>query len=59
VTYDYECTACLHTWQIEQKISECPVRDCPKCKQEAARRLISGSGAFVLNGKGWFKTGGY
>jgi len=28
------------------------------CGQDLLRRLIS-SGAFVLQGKGWFKTGGY
>jgi len=57
-TYDYECTACKATWEEQQKISEDPLKVCPKCNAEAAKRLIS-SGNFSLSGKGWFKTGGY
>jgi len=58
MTYEYECTACKHTWETEQRITAAPVKTCPKCKKQKARRLISKS-AFVLNGEGWFKSGGY
>jgi len=59
VTYEYECTACHHEWESEQKITAAPLRTCPKCAKATAKRLISGKGAFVLNGEGWFKSGGY
>jgi putative FmdB family regulatory protein len=59
MTYEYECTACKHAWEIEQKITEPALTECPKCQQSTARRLISSSGAFTLTGDGWFKTGGY
>jgi putative FmdB family regulatory protein len=66
MTYEYECTACHHTWEAEQKITDKPLIICPKCAKnkkvvnpQTAKRLISGKGAFVLNGEGWFKSGGY
>ena len=57
-TYEYECDACKHQWEVEQAIVEQPLTECPACKAQKAKRLIS-SGAFLLSGKGWFKTGGY
>jgi putative FmdB family regulatory protein len=60
MTYEYHCTdpACQHAWEAEQKISEIALRVCPKCGKQTAKRLIS-QGTFVINGPGWFKTGGY
>lgn len=58
VTYEYECSACKHQFEAEQSIKAEPLKTCPACKQDRLKRLIS-SGAFVLQGKGWFKTGGY
>jgi putative FmdB family regulatory protein len=59
MTYDYECTSCKHAWETEQRITEKPLRVCPRCEKETAKRLISGKGAFVLHGEGWFRSGGY
>lgn len=50
-TYDYQCRACGHRFEIEQKISETPLKVCPQCQGELARLLSGGSG-FIL------KTGG-
>jgi putative FmdB family regulatory protein len=58
-TYDYKCDACGHEFEREQRITENPVKECPQCKGEAAKRLISSRGSFALSGSGWFKTGGY
>jgi len=58
MTYEYKCDACAHEFEAEQSITEPPLVTCPRCKQDALKRLIS-SGVFVLNGRGWFKTGGY
>jgi putative FmdB family regulatory protein len=59
-TYEMECKEpdCLHQWEVEQRVIEEPIKQCPKCGRESARRLISKT-SFVLNGTGWFKTGGY
>lgn len=59
MTYEYACTdpSCNHEWEVEQKITAKPVTDCPKCRKGTAKRLISGKGAFVLNGSRWAKDG--
>lgn len=57
MTYDYQCIVCAHKWTVEQRITEEPLKSCPACKQETARRLISGKGGFVLRGTGWEKDG--
>ncbi|MFA4971555.1 MAG: zinc ribbon domain-containing protein [bacterium] len=56
MTYEYECDACGHEWEQEQKITEEPVKVCPKCGEEAAKRLVS-NGNFVLKGKNWARDG--
>lgn len=52
-TYEYGCDACGNEWELEQRISEDPVKKCPKCGKMKARRMISG-GNFILKGSGWY-----
>jgi putative FmdB family regulatory protein len=52
-TYEYQCGACDHEFEREQRITEDPVRICPSCKARKARRLISRT-SFVLKGSGWY-----
>jgi putative FmdB family regulatory protein len=52
-TYDYGCDACGNQWELEQRISEDPVKKCPKCGELKARRMITG-GTFILKGGGWY-----
>ena len=52
-TYDYGCEACGATWELEQRITEDPIKTCPECKKMKAKRLISG-GNFILKGSGWY-----
>lgn len=52
-TYDYACEACGHKWDVEQRMSEDPIRKCPKCGKLKARRQITG-GNFILKGSGWY-----
>ena len=51
-TYDYACDACGHEFEREQRITEKPVKKCPKCGKLKARRMIGGGG-FILKGGGW------
>ena len=44
-TYEYACTSCGNGWEEIQKISEDPLKVCPKCGQETAKRMISGGDA--------------
>jgi putative FmdB family regulatory protein len=55
-TYEYGCEACGKTWELEQRITEAPAKDCPSCGKAAAKRLISG-GTFLLKGGGWYADG--
>jgi putative FmdB family regulatory protein len=53
-TYEYVCEACSHTWDAFQSIKEEPLRQCPACHEERARRVISGGMGFILKGGGWY-----
>lgn len=55
MTYEYICLNCKHEWEAEQKISESPLKVCPKCKKQKAKRQISGGQGFQLKGGGWAK----
>jgi putative FmdB family regulatory protein len=51
--YEYLCEKCSHEFEREQRITEDPVKTCPKCRARKVRRLISRTG-FVLKGSGWY-----
>ena len=51
--YEYPCKGCGHEFEREQRITEKPVRTCPKCKAKKVERLISQT-SFVLKGGGWY-----
>ncbi len=51
--YEYACKACGHEFEREQRITEDPIKTCPKCKARQAKRLISQT-SFVLKGSGWY-----
>jgi putative FmdB family regulatory protein len=51
--YEYLCEKCGHEFEREQRITEDPVKTCPKCRAKKVRRLISRT-AFVLKGSGWY-----
>jgi putative FmdB family regulatory protein len=51
--YEYACRACGHTFEEWQKMSDPPVRTCPKCKAKKVEKLISQT-SFTLKGGGWY-----
>ena len=53
--YEYICKACDHEFEREQRISDNPLKKCPKCGAMKAKRLISRT-SFVLKGGGWYET---
>ena len=55
-TYDYRCDVCGHEFEREQRISEPPVKKCPKCRKMKSRRMIT-NGNFILKGGGWYADG--
>ena len=55
-TYDYECDACGHTFELFQSISADPEKKCPKCKKLKLRRLIGTGAAVMFKGSGFYQT---
>jgi|TARA_X000000368_G_C22951158_1_gene676665 putative FmdB family regulatory protein len=53
--YEYRCDQCGHQFEVLQKISDAPVKNCPKCNSNNPRRLVSAA-AFKLKGTGWYET---
>ena len=55
-TYDYECDACGHTFELFQTISEPVKRKCPECSRTKLRRLFGSGAAVVFKGSGFYQT---
>lgn len=55
-TYDYTCDACDHRWEEFQSIKAEPLKKCPVCKKNKARRLISAGAGFLFKGSGFYIT---
>ncbi|MCP5178399.1 MAG: zinc ribbon domain-containing protein [Pseudomonadales bacterium] len=53
--YEYRCENCAHELESMQKISEEPLKTCPKCGQNSLRKKVSRA-AFRLKGGGWYET---
>ncbi len=53
--YEYECTHCKFYVEALQKISEPPLKQCPSCKKQTLKRLVSAP-VFRLKGGGWYET---
>ncbi len=54
-TYEYLCEDCGYHFDVIQKISEDPLKECPKCNGKV-KRLINCTN-FLLKGDGWYKSG--
>lgn len=55
-TYDYECDACGHTFELFQPMSAEPEKKCPACKKKKLRRLFGTGAAIVFKGSGFYQT---
>ncbi len=53
--YEYECDQCEKVFEIQQRMSEEPLKSCPECEGEV-RKLMSMS-SFQLKGGGWYADG--
>jgi putative FmdB family regulatory protein len=53
-TYDYVCQNCGHRFEIMQRFSDEPVRECPQC-QGIVRRVFHSTG-IIFKGSGWYVT---
>jgi len=55
-TYDYQCDACDHRFELFQSITAEPEKKCPECGRRKLRRLIGCGAAIVFKGSGFYKT---
>jgi len=55
-TYDYECGSCNHKYELFQSITAKPVRKCPSCGRQTAKRLIGTGGGVIFRGSGFYQT---
>ena len=52
-TYEYSCDSCGNDFEVFQKMSDEPVRACPKCGQ-AVRRVLSAGIGISFKGSGFY-----
>jgi putative FmdB family regulatory protein len=55
-TYDYECKACYHRWELFQSIKAEPEKKCPKCGKRQAQRVIGPGAGIIFKGSGFYQT---
>jgi putative FmdB family regulatory protein len=55
-TYDYECDACGHAFELFQSISDPVKKKCPECGKPKLRRLFGTGAAVVFKGSGFYQT---
>ncbi|TWT90116.1 Zinc ribbon domain protein [Pseudobythopirellula maris] len=55
-TYDYECDACGHEFELFQQMSDPVKRKCPECSKLKLRRLFGTGAAVVFKGSGFYET---
>ena len=54
-TYEYECEKCGYRFEKFQRMSDAPVRRCPRCGGKV-RRLITGGAGIIFKGSGFYVT---
>jgi putative FmdB family regulatory protein len=53
-TYMYRCTDCEHIFETQQRMTDDPLTDCPRCGGKI-RRVVNSVGV-VFKGKGFYVT---
>ena len=52
--YEYACEKCSSQIEVLQKISDAPLKKCPKCRGKLEKMISRAS--FQLKGSGWYVT---
>lgn len=55
-TYDYECDACNHAFEVFQSITARHIRKCPECGKLKVKRLIGTGSTIIFKGSGFYQT---
>ena len=55
-TYDYICNDCEKMYEYFQSMSDTPIEECPECKRNSLKRVISGGTGLIFKGSGYYLT---
>ncbi len=55
-TYQYECQACSHFFEIFQSMLDKKLRKCPECGKSRLTRLIGAGSGLIFKGSGFYET---
>ena len=55
-TYDYVCDNCGHKWELFQSIKAEPIKKCPECGKNKAKRVIGPGAGIIFKGSGFYQT---
>ena len=55
-TYDYQCNACDHKFELFQLMSARPIKKCPECGKLKVKRLIGAGSTIIFKGSGFYQT---
>ena len=54
--YEYACARCESEFEVEQRITDDPIKTCRKCRSRRVKRLISQTSCSLKVG-GWYADG--
>jgi putative FmdB family regulatory protein len=54
-TYEYLCRKCGHEFETFQKMTDAPLKRCPKCRGAVKRKIGTGAG-LLFKGSGFYIT---
>lgn len=55
-TYEYKCDACGGNFEELQSILADPIKKCPLCGKNKARRLLGAGAGLIFRGSGFYTT---
>jgi len=55
-TYEYQCAACGHQFELFQSMTDPVKRKCPKCGKPKLQRLIGTGAGIIFKGGGFYQT---
>ena len=55
-TYDFQCNACDHKFELFQLMSARPIKKCPECGKLKVKRLIGAGSTIIFKGSGFYQT---